>query len=115
MPVLPTYDCCEQSSCASSSSSVQVPGPSGSDGADGADGSNGLNAFTLTTGSFSLPAELANITVDVVTSAPFAVGQIVYVSVGGAAAYMEVSSKPSSTQLFLRNLRDTPNSRYLVN
>lgn len=62
-----------------------------------------------------MPAELANITVDVVTSAPFTPNQIIFIQVGGAQGYFSVVSKPSATQIFVKNLEDTPNGNYESN
>lgn len=95
--------------------SVVVPGPAGNDGENGNDGADGTNAFTTTTAQFTMPAELANVTIDVVTSTPFAVGQNIYIKSGGAAGYFQIISKPSSTQMEIKNLADTSTGMYLVN
>lgn len=94
---------------------VAVPGPAGADGAAGAAGTNGVNAYTTTSADFTMPAQLANVTIDVVASSPFSVNQIVYVRAGGGNGYFQVISKPSSTQLQLKNLRDDATSAYAAN
>lgn len=94
---------------------VAVPGPGGSDGADGAPGEDGVSAFTTTTAQFTMPAELANVTITVATSEPFAVGQTIYIKSGGASGYFQVVSKPSSTSIEIKNLKDTTTSAYLGN
>lgn len=88
--------CCS-TTCAEQET-VQVPGPPGNDGADGADGQN---AFTLLSSSFTQPAALANVTAEVESSEWLNVGQIVFVETGG---HYEVISKPSATEVVLKNL-----------
>lgn len=95
--------------------SVAVPGPTGATGADGSDGADGLNAYTVTTAGFNMPAELANVTISVSSSAWASIGQVVYVTVGGALGYFEVVTKPGSTSLELKNLEDTASSAYTSN
>lgn len=102
-------DCC--SPC-SGTATVQVPGPTGAAGSDGSNGTNGVNAYTETTGSFVMPAELANVTVDVSDSTWMTATQVVYVQNAG---YMEVQSKPNSTSVILKNLEDAATSSYTDN
>lgn len=94
---------------------VAIPGPPGPPGAAGTNGTNGTNAFVLTTAPFNLPAEGGTVVINVTSSAPFVAGQVVVVEVGGAFAYMEVSSIPSGTSLLLFNLENTANSLYIDN
>ena len=61
-----------------------LPGPRGPAGADGTDGTNGENGYTTTTAGFNMPAEGANATVPVESSAWASLGQIVYVESAGA-------------------------------
>src|SRR5687767_11805116 len=83
---------------------VQVPGPNGIDGADGADGEN---AFTHLSASFTQPAVNANVTAEVDSSIWLSPGQIVFIETGG---YYEVISKPSDTEVVLKNLGYTGNA-----
>ena len=92
-----------------------LQGVAGTNGANGSNGTNGLNAFTLSTVSFTMPAEGANITVQVVSSAWAALNQIVFVQSGASIGFFSVASKPNATSLQLTNLRNTANSAYLVN
>jgi len=93
---------------------VQVPGPQGTAGAAGTNGTNGQNAFT-TADSFVMPAELANVTVNVVNSDWMVGGQVVFAGGGGAVGYFEVQSKPNSTSVILKNLEDAASNAYLSN
>jgi hypothetical protein len=95
--------------------SVAVPGPAGDDGSDGAAGAAGANAFTTTTAQFTMPAEGANVTVSVGTSAPFGIGQTLYIESGGAEGYFEVITKPNSTSIQLQNIESTGSSLYVDN
>jgi len=98
---LPTpADCC--SPC-SGTATVQVPGPAGSDGSNGSNGTNGVNAYTLTDGTFVMPAELANVTVTVDDSSWMTSGQVLFVQTAG---HMEVQSTPTSTSVILKNLEE---------
>ena len=69
---------------------VNVPGLQGDPGVDGVDG---LNSYTTTTDPFDVPAENANVTIDVENSDWMAIGQIVVVD---GPAHFSVVSKPSS-------------------
>ena len=97
--------------------SVAVPGPAGATGAAGTNGTNGVNAFT-TVSSYApaaqpvMPAELANVTLNVGNSTWMFATQVVYVETRG---YMEVQSKPSSTSVILKNLEDAATNAYLSN
>ena len=104
---LPTpADCC--SPC-SGTATVQVPGPTGSAGSNGSNGTNGVNAYTLTDGTFVMPAELANVTVTVDDSSWMTSGQVLFVQTAG---HMEVQSTPTSTSVILKNLEDAATSAY---
>lgn len=100
--------------CCEPCTSVEVPGPQGPAGSDGADGADGVNAFT-TGNSFTMPAELGNVTVTVANSTWFVPGGIVWAKGGSAQGYFEVQSMPDATHVILKNLADTPNSAYLDN
>lgn len=84
--------------------SFNVPG---SQGTAGVHGVNGINAFTVLTASFEQPAALANVTAEVESSAWITVGQAVFVETGGT---YEVISKPSVTEVVLKNLGYTENA-----
>lgn len=113
MSLLPSANqCC--SPC-ESPVSVAVPGPAGSNGSNGAAGAAGTNAYTTTSAQFTMPAEGANVTVSVVTSAPFGVGQILYIESGGSKGYFEVISKPTSASMSLQNIESTGSSTYATN
>ena len=91
---------------------TNVPGTPGAAGAAGENGTNGINAFTALTAQFTMPAELATVVADVGTSAWATIGQVVFVQFAG---YFAVTAKPSTTQVTLQNLEDTPNDAYLSN
>jgi hypothetical protein len=96
-------DCCE-TTC--TSATVNVAGPAGSDGAAGAAGTNGNNSYTTTSGTFVMPAVNATVTpVAVAASAWTSVGQVIFISTAG---YLEVTAKPTSTSLTLKNLYASP-------
>lgn len=113
MSLIPSANLC--CSTCEEPTTVAVPGPAGANGTNGTNGVDGVNAFTTTTAQFTMPAEQANVTISVVTSAPFAVGQIIYVKSGGASGYFEVISKPSTVSLEIKNLENTATSVYLTN
>jgi len=98
-------DCCE-TTC--TSTTVNVAGPAGAAGAAGAAGTSGNNSYTTThasTGDFTMPAVNSTVTTDVAASAWATIGQVVYVQTAG---YFEVTAKPSSTSITLKNLYGTP-------
>lgn len=92
---------------------TQIPGPAGNDGADGADGVDGVNAFTLTAADFTVPAELANVSVTVVDNTWMAVGQPVFVETAGF--YEVISVNVDGVTVTLKNLEDTASDAYLDN
>lgn len=91
---------------------VQIPGPQGAPGSNGTNGTNGTNAFTTLTVAYTMPAELASSDATVATSTPFSVGQTVFVQFLG---FLQVTAKPDSTHLTLKNLEDAASSAYLPN
>lgn len=86
---------------------TQIVGPPGTDGEAGSTGSDGVSSFAYTTASFTMPAELANVTVAVTNSSWAVVGQIVFVQNAG---YFSVSSKPTLQSITLTNLGYTDNA-----
>jgi len=94
--------------CCATPVSVAVPGP---EGANGSNGTNGLSAFTLTTQDFVVPADNANVTVQVASSVPFVIGQTLVVGQGLGAALagpgpgtFQVASIPGISSLSLKFL-----------
>jgi hypothetical protein len=61
-----------------------IPGPQGNPGQNGNNGTNGLNAFTTTTASFVQPAVSGTVIVSVVDSSWVAVGEPIFIAVGGS-------------------------------
>lgn len=92
-------DCCA-TGC-DSAVTTEVPGPAGAPGAPGADGTDGSNAFTTTTAQYTQPAVGNNVTIAVTDSTWAAIGQPVFVSVGGSYT---VASIPDATHLQITNL-----------
>ena len=77
-------------------------------------GAAGVSSFT-TADSFVMPAELANVTVTMVSSAWMGVGQVVFAAGGGFEGYFEVVSKADTTHAVLQNLEDATTSAYAGN
>lgn len=90
----------------------QVPGPSGSSGTNGSDGADGENAFTTTSAAFSMPAEGANVNVQVGSTNWMVPGQVLYVTTAG---HMIVSSVTNATLVVLTNPESTATSYYTGN
>lgn len=67
----------------------------------GLQGPPGIDAFTHTTADFAMPAEGADVTVDVENSSWMVVGQNVFV---GTAGYFQVAATPTTTSATLTNL-----------
>lgn len=109
-PIVKAQKCCPPECC--EPEVTNIPGPAGEDGAPGENGTNGTNAFTLTTAEFDMPAEGGTETVDVGSSDWMAIGQVLFIQFAG---YMEVTAKPSSTEVTLENLENTANEAYLSN
>jgi hypothetical protein len=113
MAALPTAlsCCCDESEA----TPTLVPGPQGEPGENGENGADGINAYTTTSAQFTMPSELANVTISVVTSAPFLVGQYLYIKASGASGIFQVVSIPGATSMVVKNLRDADNDAYLEN
>lgn len=107
-------DCC---SVCPEPITTRLPGEKGDPGAAGTNGSNGIDAFTTATDPFTMPAEGANVTVTVGSSAWMTVGQLVFAGKASSAAKgtFEVISKASGTSVELKNLANTAGSLYLDN
>lgn len=90
----------------------QLQGATGNSGSDGSDGSDGSNGYTDTTASFTMPAENSTVVVSVSDSSWASIGQVVYVE---GAGYMEVTARPASTQVTLKNIESTASSSYTSN
>lgn len=105
-PLPKPEDCCE--ACPENTTTA-IPGPQGAAGAAGTNGTNGVNAYTTLSAGFTMPAELATVVISVITSTWATIGQTVFIQTAG---HMEITAKPSSTQLTVRNLEDTPNAKY---
>ena len=101
--------------CPDGTSSVAIPGPPGATGPIGPAGEDGLNAFTSTTGVFTMPAELGETTINVVSSEFAVPEQILWIKGGAAQGYFGVVSKPTPTSLRVYNLRNTASRVYLAN
>lgn len=80
------------------------PGPDGFPGLPGSAGADGRDAFTQTTSPFSMPAVDALASVQVLSNAGFAVGQLVYIA---GVGYFSIQAKTGTTQMSLRNLGGT--------
>lgn len=89
-----------------------MPGPQGPAGADGTDGTNGVNGYTTLTAALTMPAELATVVAAVGSSVPFSVGQVLFVQFLG---YMEVTAKPTTASVTLKNLEDAATVAYAGN
>lgn len=82
---------------------VNIPGAVGADGAAGADGADGVNAYTVTTGTVTLPAAAGAVVLatTVVVSSWASIGQIIFISDGTNWGHFRVLTKPSTTSLTL--------------
>lgn len=89
-----------------------IQGPEGPAGANGTNGTDGGAAFTTLSLAFTMPVELGTATADVVSTDGLAIDEIVYLETCG---YMQVISIGSSTQVTLKNLKDTPSLQYMTN
>lgn len=88
---------------------IALPGPPGKKGEPGSPGSPGQPgraAFTSSTTAFKMPAPGQVAAVGVLTTAPFIVGQAVYLQ---GAGYFEVLQIPSDSGLVLKNVGGTVN------
>src|SRR3972149_3170985 len=100
---IPTPSACDNT-CTSPQQFSTTPGSDGAAGAAGAAGADGENGFTNLSAQFIMPAEGADVTIDVDSSAPFGLSQIIYIQSGGAVGYFQVIAKPGATQLTVRNI-----------
>lgn len=104
MPNLPNLPCdCNPGSTAPL---VGPPGEQGPPGQNGTDGTNGINAYTFTSASYVQPSDNEEVVVSVQEGNWAAVGQTVFVSIGG---YYSVSAKTDTT-LTLTNLGYSSNA-----
>ncbi len=79
----------------------------GERGADGEVGSQGANAFTITTGTFTVPAVSSTVNVSVQDTSWMGVGQVLFIETAG---YYIVSSISSSAVVVLQNTGYTGNA-----
>lgn len=91
---------------------MQVPGAAGAAGSNGTNGADGTNAYTTLTSAFVMPAEGANVSASVGSTAWMVVGQPLYV---GTAGNMEVASITNVNTVVLKNVENTAGSAYLPN
>lgn len=110
MDALPNQSTCN--TACDSVETVNVPGAPGVNGSAGVNGTNGVSAFTLTTATLTMPAELANVTVAVSNSTWATVGETVFVQ---GAGFFQVAVVPNNSSLTLKNLEDAANSAYASN
>lgn len=90
---------------------VQIPGPAGAEG-NGTIGADGVNAFTYTSAAFTMPAEGATVSVQVLNTSWMVVGQKLFVQV---AQTMEVTSITTALVVVLKNVESTASSAYTEN
>lgn len=109
-PIALTEECC-QPSC-TEPVSIQVPGPAGVDGADGADGADGIDAATTTTAQFVMPAEGANVSASMVSTAALVAGEPIFVQTAGT---MLVVSITNANTAVLQNPENTATGAYAGN
>ena len=91
---------------------VLIPGRPGLPGTNGTNGTNGQSAHTTVNGQFVMPAEGADVVVNVINSDWMVLGQNYGVETAGT---MELMSIGSATQITLRNIENTALSLYLDN
>jgi hypothetical protein len=93
-------ECCGAGQSEQASGTPQVvtgdQGPAGVSGAVGAAGRDGLTSFTSTTGSFINPDASGDVSIPVLRSAAFIVGQYIFVETAG---YFRVKSLPTSAAI----------------
>lgn len=85
---------------AGSGGATGATGPAGAAGAAGSTGAAGKNAYTATTSNFTMPASTASATAVVSNSDWATIGQVVFLQGAGT---LQVTAKPSSTQVTLLN------------
>lgn len=91
---------------------INIPGTQGIPGTNGATGANGISAVTFLTAPTIMPAELASVTVSVVSTAGFCVGEPVWLQFAGI---MLVTAILNPTQMTLENVKFTPTGSYMIN
>jgi len=91
---------------------LRVPGPKGDPGTNGTNGTDGKNAYTVLTAAFTMPAEGADASAEVLNSGWMTVGQNVFM---GFAGYLQVISKADATHALLRNIENTALGTYADN
>lgn len=89
-----------------------IPGPQGPSGANGTNGTNGVDAFTSLTAGFTMPAEGANATATVASTAMLASGETVFLQ---GCGFLQVQVVVNSTQVTLQNLRNAATLAYQSN
>lgn len=98
--------------CAGASTVIVAKGPRGPSGNTPDDGEDGINAFTTVSADFTMPAELATVTVTVESTAWMVIGQTIYVENCG---YMSVNAINSDTEVVLTNKEDSALGLYSEN
>jgi hypothetical protein len=111
-PAIPSAQPCCNPCSVDGVVSVQVPGPAGADGIIGTDGTDGINAYTLVTTGFVMPAEGANVSVQVLNTSWMGIGQTLFVE---TAKWMQVVSITTGGIVVLKNLKNTGTNSYLEN
>jgi hypothetical protein len=95
-----------------------VPGPQGPAGTNGTNGTNGVNAFSQVVTQFAIPGQLLNVTVNA-PSQWMTATQVIAVQFAGTGGtrtgYYEVVSKPDTTHVILKNLRNNAATAYQDN
>lgn len=113
--VTPSPECCARP--CPSPLVENIPGVQGPPGANGTNGTNGRDSFTATTADFTMPAEGAQVTVDVLESRWAVIGQ--YVFVGKLASAVSgtfiVNQVPDALHLVLTNAANTGAGLYTGN
>lgn len=81
--IIPSSQCDCNSSCAEPLV-VNIPGSPGTPGLPGTNGTDGVNAFTTTTASYIQPAVSSMVNISVLDSSWAAVGEPIFIAVGGS-------------------------------
>lgn len=109
-PLALTEECCAPS--CTEPVSIQVPGVKGIDGDDGDDGADGIDAATTTTAQFVMPAEGANVSASMVSTAALVAGEPIFVQTAGT---MLVVSITNANTAVLQNPENTATGAYAGN
>lgn len=104
--IIPSAQCDCNSSCAEHLV-VNIPGSPGTQGLPGTNGTDGVNAFTTTTASYIQPAVSSTVNISVLDSSWAAVGEPIFIAVGGS--YL-VTAIIDGTTLTVQNLGYTGNA-----